>query len=147
MRSLNKVQLIGHVGQDPEVRTAQSGDKIVSFSVATGESWNDRNSGERRERTEWHRVVIFGSGLAGVAEQYLRKGSKVYVEGQMQTSKWTDQSGQDRYSTEVTLRPYKGDLILLDGNRAGGSRTGNADPRGHADERRGGADLDDEVPF
>ena len=140
MKSLNKVELIGHVGQDPEVRTSQGGDKIVSFSVATGESWSDRSSGERRERTEWHRVVIFGNGLAGVAEQYLRKGSKVYVAGQLQTSKWTDQSGQDRYSTEVTLRPYKGELILLDSNRS-------AERRGQTGENQSSSDLDDEVPF
>ena len=146
---LNKVQLIGNVGQDPEVRNVQSGDKIVSFSLATSESWTDRVSGEKRERTEWHRVVIFGNGLAGVAEQYLRKGSKVFVEGQLQTRKWQDQSGAERSTTEIALRPFKGDLILLDGNRSGGGRNGgDAEPNTHGGfDGPNAPDLDDGVPF
>ena len=112
--SLNKVCLIGNLGKDPEVRSTQSGDKIVSFSVATSERWKDK-SGERREKTEWHNVVIFNEGLAGVAERFLRKGSKVYVEGAMKTRKWTDRDGNERYSTEVVLQRFNGVLVLLDG--------------------------------
>ena len=113
--SVNKVTLIGNLGRDPEVRSTQDGMKIVNLSLATSENWKDRNSGERRERTEWHRVVIFNENLARVAEQYLRKGSKIYVEGQLQTRKWTDQNGQDRYTTEVVLQRYRGELTMLDG--------------------------------
>ena len=139
---LNKVTLIGNLGKDPEVRNSQGGDKIVSFSLATTDSWTDRNSGERRERTEWHRVVIFGNGLAGVAERFLKKGSKVYVEGALQTRKWTDQAGVERYTTEIALKPYNGTMILLDGNRSSSTRTGGAD-EGISPEH----DERDEIPF
>ncbi|OAG78239.1 single-stranded DNA-binding protein Ssb [Acetobacter malorum] len=117
--SVNKVILVGNLGKDPEVRTSQNGMKIVSFSVATSDTWNDRASGERRERTEWHRVVIFNDRLADVAERFLRKGRKVYLEGALQTRKWTDQSGQERYTTEVIVERFRGELVLLD-SRSGG---------------------------
>ena len=118
--SVNKVILVGNLGKDPEVRTSQSGMKIVSFSLATSDTWNDRQSGERRERTEWHRVVIFNDRLADVAERFLRKGRKVYLEGALQTRKWTDQSGQERYTTEVIVERFRGELVLLDGRAGGG---------------------------
>ncbi|MBF0332576.1 MAG: single-stranded DNA-binding protein [Alphaproteobacteria bacterium] len=118
--SVNKVILVGNLGRDPEVRSMPDGGKIVNLSLATSESWKDRQSGERREKTEWHRVAIFNPNLAEIAERYLRKGSKVYVEGQIQTRKWTDQSGQERYSTEVVLGRFKGELTLLDGRGEGG---------------------------
>jgi single-strand DNA-binding protein len=114
MSSLNKVTLIGNLGKDPEIKMMQSGDKLCNLTIATSERWKDKN-GERQERTEWHRVVIFNKGIVGVAEQYLRKGSKIYLEGQLETRKWEDQQGQERYSTEVVLRPYKGELVMLDG--------------------------------
>ena len=114
MSSLNKVTLIGNVGKEPEVRRMANGNMVVNFSVATSERWNDKQSGEKREKTEWHRVVIFNEGLAKVAEQYVHKGSKIYIEGQLQTRKWQDQSGTDRYSTEVVLQQYRGALVLLD---------------------------------
>ncbi|MCP9319196.1 single-stranded DNA-binding protein [Acetobacter persici] len=117
--SVNKVILVGNLGKDPEVRTSQNGMKIVSFSIATSDTWNDRASGERRERTEWHRVVIFNDRLADVAERFLRKGRKVYLEGALQTRKWTDQSGQERYTTEVIVERFRGELVLLD-SRSGG---------------------------
>lgn len=122
--SVNKVILVGNLGRDPDIRTMQDGNKVVNLSVATSETWRDRNSGERRERTEWHRVVIFNENLAKVAEQYLRKGSKVYVEGQLQTRKWTDQSGQEKYSTEVVLQRFRGELQMLDGRGEGGGSQG-----------------------
>ena len=163
--SVNKVTLIGNLGRDPEVRSTQDGMKIVNLSLATSENWKDRNSGERRERTEWHRVVIFNENLARVAEQYLRKGSKIYVEGQLQTRKWTDQNGQDRYTTEVVLQRYRGELTMLDGRGEGGGGYGgggfNQDQGyggGGGDMGGGGmgggaapvggpSDLDDEIPF
>ncbi|WP_264802019.1 single-stranded DNA-binding protein, partial [Ameyamaea chiangmaiensis] len=117
--SVNKVILVGNLGKDPEVRNAQSGAKIVSLTVATSETWNDRASGERKERTEWHRVVIFNERVADVAERFLRKGRKVYIEGSLQTRKWTDQSGQERYTTEVVVDRFRGDLVLIDSNRGG----------------------------
>src|SRR6218665_4156676 len=122
--SVNKVILVGNLGNEPEVRNLPSGGKVVNLSVATSESWRDRNSGERKERTEWHRVVIFSEGLAKVAEQYLHKGSKVYIEGQLQTRKWQDQSGADKYSTEVVLQGFNANLTLLDGkgDNAGGEQ-------------------------
>ncbi|MDE0149419.1 MAG: single-stranded DNA-binding protein [Rhodospirillaceae bacterium] len=169
--SVNKVILVGNLGRDPEVRTMQSGDKVANFSVATSERWKDRNSGEMRERTEWHRVVIFGR-TAEVAEQYLRKGSKVYIEGQLQTSKWEDkQTGQERYTTEVVIRPYRGEMTMLDSRRDGGGTSdsydrgdrggsydsggggGQRDGGGYGDRQQGGApqssgaDFDDEIPF
>ncbi|MEM8731829.1 MAG: single-stranded DNA-binding protein [Pseudomonadota bacterium] len=123
--SVNKVILVGNLGRDPEVRTFQNGGKVCNLRIATSENWKDRNTGERRERTEWHSVAIFSEPLARIAEQYLRKGSKVYLEGQLETRKWQDQSGQDRYSTEVVLRPYKGELTLLDGRSDGGGGGGS----------------------
>ncbi|WEJ60298.1 single-stranded DNA-binding protein [Devosia sp. FJ2-5-3] len=122
--SVNKVILVGNLGNDPEVRNLQSGGKVVNLSIATSESWKDRNTGEKREKTEWHRVVIFSEGLARVAESYLRKGSKVYIEGQLQTRKWQDQSGQDKYSTEVVLQGFNSNLTLLDGRGEGASAGG-----------------------
>jgi single-strand DNA-binding protein len=118
--SVNKVILVGNLGRDPEIRSMQDGGKIVQLSIATSETWRDRTSGERRERTEWHRVVIFNENLAKVAEQYLRKGSSIYVEGQLQTRKWTDQQGQERYTTEVVLQRYRGELTMLGGRGDGG---------------------------
>lgn len=122
--SVNKVILVGNLGKDPEVRAFQNGGRVAKFSVATSDSWKDRNTGERRERTEWHRVVIYSDPLIGIAERYLRKGSKVYLEGQLETSKWTDQSGQEKYTTEVVLRPYRGELTMLDGRSGGGGDSG-----------------------
>ncbi len=166
--SVNKVILVGNLGKDPEVRTTQDGTKIVNFTLATSETWNDRASGERKERTEWHRVVIFNENLGSIAEKYLRKGGKVYVEGSLQTRKWTDQSGQEKYTTEVVLSRFRGDLTLLSGRgddagegggyqprerapaRSGGGG-GGAAPResggGSWDAPKGGGDLDDEIPF
>jgi single-strand DNA-binding protein len=151
--SVNKVILVGNLGRDPEVRTFQNGGKVCNLRIATSENWKDRNTGERRERTEWHSVAIFSEPLARIAEQYLRKGSKVYIEGQLETRKWQDQSGQDRYTTEVVLRPYRGELTLLDGrsDNAGG---GGYDDRGGYGGGDGGGysapannDMDDEIPF
>jgi len=125
--SVNKVILIGNLGRDPESRSFQNGGKVVNLRIATTESWKDRNSGERREKTEWHSVAIFNENLARIAEQYLRKGSKVYIEGQLQTRKWQDQSGQDRYSTEIVLQGFNGQLTLLDGRGGGGDQGGGDD--------------------
>ncbi len=160
--SVNKVILVGNLGRDPEVRTFQNGGKVCNLRVATSENWKDRNTGERRERTEWHSVAIFNEGLVRVAEQYLRKGSKVYLEGQLQTRKWQDQSGQDRYSTEVVLQGFNATLVMLDnrgegsgggfgGGQAGGDyRGGQGDPYGAPSgspaPASGGID-DDEIPF
>ncbi len=154
--SVNKVILVGNLGRDPEVRSLQDGNKVANLSLATSETWRDRDSGERRERTEWHRVVIFNERLADVAEKYLRKGSKVYIEGQLQTRKWTDQGGQDRYSTEVVLQRFRGELTMLD-TRGGGGDFGGGDAEGGAGGGTsgdqgggggpGGGDLDDEIPF
>ncbi|MCA2010209.1 single-stranded DNA-binding protein [Cereibacter sphaeroides] len=131
--SVNKVILVGNLGRDPEVRSFQNGGKVCNLRIATSENWRDRNSGERKERTEWHSVAIFSEPLAKIAEQYLRKGSKVYIEGQLETRKWQDQSGQDRYTTEIVLRPYRGELTLLDGRDGGGNGGGGGgydDPMG-----------------
>jgi len=151
MSSLNKVQLIGNLGLDPEVRSFQNGGKVCNLSVATSEQWKDRNTGERREKTEWHRVAIFSEPLARIAEQYLRKGSKVYLEGQLETRKWQDQSGQDRYSTEVVLRPYKGEIVMLDGKPGGEQERDHGSSLGgrhdHSAPPAGWNDLDDEIPF
>ncbi|WP_339107302.1 single-stranded DNA-binding protein [Thioclava sp. GXIMD4216] len=122
--SVNKVIIVGNLGRDPEVRSFSNGGKVCNLRIATSENWRDRNSGERKERTEWHSVAIFSEPLAKIAEQYLRKGSKVYIEGQLETRKWQDQSGQDRYTTEVVLRPYRGELTLLDGRNDGGQGGG-----------------------
>ncbi|MGR3491304.1 MAG: single-stranded DNA-binding protein [Shimia sp.] len=167
--SVNKVILVGNLGQDPDVRTFNNGGKVVNLRIATSETWKDKNTGERRERTEWHSVAIFNEPLGRIAEQYLRKGSKVYLEGQLETRKWQDQSGQDRYSTEVVLRPYTGNMTLLDSRNSGGGGGGYDDRGGYGgggggnvgyDQGgsggggRGGysspapaADLDDEIPF
>ena len=135
--SVNKVILIGNLGRDPEVRSTQDGTKIVNFTLATSERWKDRSSGEQRERTEWHRVVIFNENLARIAEQYLRKGSSVYVEGQLQTRKWTDQSGQEKYTTEVVLQRFRGELTLLGGRGEGGGGGGGGYGGGGDDYGRG----------
>ncbi len=166
--SVNKVILVGNLGRDPEVRSFQNGGKVCNLRIATSETWRDKASGERKERTEWHSVAIFNEALAKIAEQYLKKGSKVYVEGQLETRKWQDQSGADRYSTEVVLRQYGGTLTLLDGRgEGGGAGAGASDDGyggGYSDDRgsRGGsgggqsamagsgagrADLDDDIPF
>ncbi len=152
--SVNKVILVGNLGRDPEVRQTQSGSPIVQLSVATSENWRDRQTGERKERTEWHRVVIFNENLAKVAEQYLRKGSKVYVEGALQTRKWQDQSGQDRYTTEVVLGRFRGELTMLDGRGDGGGGGmsdsfggGGASSGGGSSAPPAGDDFDDEIPF
>ena len=151
--SVNKVILVGNLGRDPEVRNTQNGDPIVHLSLATSESWKDRNSGERRERTEWHRVVIFNENLGRIAQQYLNKGSKVYIEGQLQTRKWQDQSGQDKYSTEVVLQRFRGELTMLDsradssGGFSGGSGGLSDNTGGDLGGSEGGSDLDDEIPF
>jgi single-strand DNA-binding protein len=148
--SINKVILVGNLGRDPEVRTTQDGMKIVNLSIATSESWKDRASGERKERTEWHRVVIFNDRLAEVAEQYLRKGAKVYLEGQLQTRKWTDQTGVEKYTTEVVLQRYRGELQMLD-SRGGGGDYGGGQSGGGGQTGGGGSgpapEFDDEIPF
>jgi single-strand DNA-binding protein len=163
--SVNKVILIGNLGRDPEVRHTQNGDPIVHLNLATSENWKDKNSGERREKTEWHRVVIFNEHLGRVAQQFLHKGSKVYLEGQLQTRKWTDQSGQEKYTTEIVLQRYRGELTMLDrkgeGAEAGGFGGGGDSDYGGGGGGSGGAggsggggfeagpaeDLDDEIPF
>jgi single-strand DNA-binding protein len=124
--SVNKVILIGNLGKDPEVRNAQNGSKIVTFTLATSETWNDKASGERKEKTEWHRVVVLNDRIADVAERYLKKGRKVYVEGSLQTRKWTDQSGQEKYTTEVVIDRFRGDLTLIDNNRGGDEGGGDS---------------------
>ncbi len=141
--SVNKVIILGSLGNDPDVRTLQTGGKVVTLSVATSERWKDRSSGEQKERTEWHRVVIFNEGLARVAEQYLRKGSKVYIEGQLQTRKWQDQSGQDKYSTEITLPNFNSSLVILDGRKEDGG-SNNVQKAGSLHEIA--ANFDD-IPF
>ncbi|WP_300545491.1 single-stranded DNA-binding protein [Maricaulis sp.] len=160
--SVNKVILVGNLGRDPEVRRMNSGDPVVNLSVATSEQWRDKSSGERREKTEWHRVVIFNEQLAKVAENYLKKGMKVYIEGQLQTRKWTDQNGQEKYSTEVVLQKFRGELQMLDSKGEGGAYQGSGggyDSFGSQDSGGGSrpmegpkedfrnADLDDEIPF
>ena len=169
--SVNKVILVGNLGADPEIRRTQDGRPIANLRVATSESWRDKNSGERREKTEWHRVTVFNEGLCKVIEQYVRKGSKLYIEGQLQTRKWQDQSGQDRYSTEVVLQGFNGTLHMLD-SRSGGASSGMSDSGGDYDAGNFGGDggssssggydepkrpsgggtsydkpLDDEIPF
>ena len=151
--SVNKVTLIGNLGRDPEVRAMQNGDKIVQLSVATSDRWKDKNSGEQRERTEWHRVVIFNDALGKIAEQYLKKGNTVYLEGQLQTRKWTDQqSGQEKYTTEVVLQRYRGELTLL-GSRPE-NQISNDQQNAEIDQSNQismsddiASDLDDEIPF
>lgn len=164
--SVNKVILVGNLGRDPEVRSFANGGKVCNLRIATSETWRDKNTGERRERTEWHSVAIFQEGLVRIAEQYLRKGSKVYIEGKLQTRKWQDQSGQDRYSTEIVLQGFDGVLTMLDGRGDGGgggggygggpSGGGYGGPEGGGGGQSGGygggggggrSDLDDEIPF
>jgi len=153
--SVNKVILIGNLGKDPEIRTLNSGDRVANLSLATSESWRDRNSGEKRERTEWHRVVIFNDNLVKVAENYLKKGAKVYIEGAIQTRKYADQSGVEKFSTEIVLQKFRGELTMLDGRGGEGDR-GDADAGHFSSGPRVGAsgpketftaDLDDEIPF
>jgi single-strand DNA-binding protein len=169
--SLNKVMLIGNLGKDPEVRKMQSGDSVVNFTLATSETWRDKNSGERKEKTEWHNIVVFNEGIAKVAEQYLKKGMKVYVEGALQTRSWEDQSGVKKYTTEIVLQKYRGELQMLDSrnegssrgsggeyDQSGGSDFGRSSPmpasvggsRAPASAQGGGGfsrDLDDDIPF
>ncbi len=166
--SVNKVIIIGNLGRDPEVRTFANGGKVVNLNIATSETWRDKASGEKKERTEWHRVSILNEPLGKIAEQYLRKGSTVYIEGQLETRKWQDQSGAEKYTTEVVLRPYRGELTLLGGRNDGGSGGGGSSNDGGYDDRggydsggssggssHGGAssggggrsDMDDEIPF
>ena len=168
--SVNKVILIGNLGRDPEIRSTQDGTKVANLSIATSESWRDKSSGERREKTEWHRVVIFNERLVDVAERFLKKGSKVYLEGQLQTRKWTDQSGAEKYTTEVVLQRFRGELTMLDGKGEGGGMSDNGDA-GYSGGAGGGGgaygggssggssgvgagggggrggDLDDDIPF
>lgn len=144
--SVNKVILVGNLGKDPEVRRMTSGDPVVNLSLATSESWRDKASGERKEKTEWHRVVIFNKNLADVAEKYLRKGSKVYVEGQLQTRKWTDKDGAEKYSTEVVLQNFRGELTMLDGKNGGGEGGGGRGA-GEAPASFQRDEMDDEIPF
>jgi len=138
MASVNKVTLLGALGRDPEIRSMQNGDRVAQLSVATSESWRDKGSGEKKERTEWHRVVIFNEHLVKVAEQFLTKGAKVYLEGQLQTRKWTDKDNQEKYTTEIALSRFKGELVML-----GGKGDGKADPA----PERGGDDDSDSIPF
>ena len=145
--SVNKVILVGNLGRDPEVRRMSSGDPVVNLSVATSETWRDKSSGERKEKTEWHRVVIFNKNLADVAEKYLRKGSKVYVEGSLQTRKWTDKDGQEKYSTEIVLQNFRGELTMLDGKGEGGGGGGTRMGAGEAPASFDRSDMDDEIPF
>jgi single-strand DNA-binding protein len=166
--SVNKVILIGNLGKDPEVRSMQNGGKVVNLSIATSESWRDKNSGERQEKTEWHRVVIFNEKLGEVAEKYLKKGAKVYVEGALQTRKWTDNSGAEKYSTEVVLQRFRGELTMLDGGKSGGgggmggggggddfggedygapSGGGGRSSGGGGGSRKPAGPIDDDIPF
>ena len=149
--SVNKVILVGNLGRDPEVRTLNDGSPVVTLSLATSENWKDRTSGERRERTEWHRVVIFNENLAKVAENYLKKGAKIYIEGQLQTRKWTDKDGNEKYTTEVVLQRYRGELTMLDSRADGGgaqvSDQSAAPAPGNGGGSSGGDDFDDEIPF
>lgn len=163
--SVNKVILVGNVGNDPEIRNMQSGDRVCNLSLATSESWTDKATGERQERTQWHRVVIFNQGILGIAERFVKKGSKIYIEGQLETRKWTDQSGVEKYSTEVVLRPYRGELTLLDSKGSSGgnyanndmdqSMSGGGNYGGGAPARSSGGpataakvdEFEDEIPF
>jgi single-strand DNA-binding protein len=149
--SVNKVIIVGNLGSDPEVRNLPSGGKVVNLSVATSESWRDKNTGEKREKSEWHRVVIFSEGLAKVAEQYLKKGSKVYLEGQLQTRKWTDQSGAEKYSTEIVLQGFNAAMVLLDHNgrneQQPHQQTSSAPQQTKAATNPAFAGLDDDIPF
>ena len=147
--SLNKVTLIGNLGKDPESRTMQKGSKVVSFSLATTESWKDKNSGERQERTQWHNIVIFNEQIGGTAERYLKKGAKIYLEGQLETRKWQDKDGNDKWTTEVVLRPYRGELTMLDSRRGddGPAYDDQAGEAAGAPPSRSPDELEDEIPF
>ena len=160
--SVNKVILVGNLGRDPEIRSTQDGTRVANLSLATSESWRDKSSGERRERTEWHRVVVFNDRLVDVCERFLKKGSKIYIEGALQTRKWTDQSGAEKYTTEVVLQKFRGELTMLDGRSGGGagaedegsgggfSDSGSSSGpcrMGRAPAGAGGGDLDDDIPF
>ena len=155
--SVNKVIIVGNLGNDPDIRSFPNGGKVANLSIATSERWRDKNSGENRERTEWHRIAIYNEALVRVAEQYLKKGSKVYIEGQLETRKWQDQSGQDRYTTEIALRPFRSELHMLDsrGGEGGGNYGGNVQGSAPQQSSGGGgypgpagpSDLDDEIPF
>ena len=145
--SVNKVILVGRLGRDPDVRTMQSGDKVVSFGLATSETWRDKASGERKEKTEWHRVVIFNDRIADVAERFLKKGAKIYVEGSLQTRKWTDKDGAEKYSTEVVLQNFRGELTMLDGRGGEGGGGGGGHGAGEAPASFQRDEMDDEIPF
>ncbi len=145
--SVNKVILVGNLGRDPEIRSMQNGGRVANLSLATSESWKDRNSGERREKTEWHRVVVFNENLVRVCENYLKKGSKIYLEGQIETRKWQDQSGQERYTTEIVLRPYRGELTMLDGRGEGGGQQAGSFGSSDGPPPAGAEPLDDDIPF
>lgn len=157
--SVNKVILVGNLGADPDVRTMQTGGRVANLSIATSESWKDKNSGERQERTQWHRVVVFNDNIVGVCEKYLKKGAKVYIEGQIETRKWTDNTGVEKYTTEVVLRPYRGELTMLDGAKSGGGAGAFNDndmpsyDAGPSAASSGGGnrakvdDMEDEIPF
>lgn len=158
--SVNKVILVGNLGRDPEIRSLNSGDRVANLRLATSENWRDKSSGERREKTEWHSIAIFNENLVKVAENYLRKGSKIYIEGQLQTRKWQDQQGQDKYTTEIVLQKFRGELQMLDSKGEGGGYSGGGSG-GSSDDKSGGYssgggsgggqkedfDLDDEIPF
>ena len=150
--SVNKVILVGNLGKDPEVRAFQNGGRVAHLTLATSESWKDKTSGERKERTEWHRVTIYSEPLVAVAERYLRKGAKIYVEGQLETRKWTDKDGNDRYTTEIALRPYRSELTMLDkkgegGGAFGGGYESQSIEQSGFGQPAGGPDIDDEIPF
>lgn len=152
--SVNKVILVGNLGKDPEIRSFQNGGRVASFSIATSESWKDKSSGEKKEKTEWHRVSVFNEHIVGVVERYLKKGAKVYIEGQLETRKWTDKDGAEKYTTEVVLRPFRGELTMLDGansNRSGAASLGEDGGATLGGGMTGGAssapELDDSIPF
>ena len=156
--SVNKVILVGNLGNDPEIRSMQTGGRVANLSLATSEQWKDKNTGERQERTQWHKIAIFNDNLVNLAESYLRKGSKIYIEGQLETRKWQDQNGNDRYTTEVVLRPYRGELTMLDsrGDNAGGYQQQQAAPAmaaggggmmAAAPQSAPNNDMEDEIPF
>jgi single-strand DNA-binding protein len=154
--SVNKVILVGNLGRDPEIRSFQNGGRVASFSIATSENWKDKSSGEKKERTEWHRISVLNDKLVEVVERYVKKGSKLYIEGQLETRKWTDKDGQEKYTTEVVLRPFRGELTMLDGansNRGGGASVGGPEEASYGGGSSGGSvgggggDLDDSIPF
>ncbi len=155
--SVNKVIIVGNLGRDPEVRTFQNGGRVAHLNIATSESWKDKASGERKEKTEWHRVSIFNENLVGIAERYLKKGAKVFIEGQLETRKWTDQEGKERFSTEVVLRPFRGELTMLDGANSNRSSAGEVPdfagdssfsvPAKSSGGKSAAPELDDEIPF